>query len=71
MVANRWHGESVLLVTHQVPYKLIRGILEYIGEEGILALEDTPNCGMQEYVLDTSRNEEGKLKLTMFNKIAY
>ncbi len=64
-------GKNVLVVTHQVPYKMFRALFEHLDEKAVLALEDTPNCGIQEYRIDTSKTEEGRLKLIKFDDIAY
>jgi len=64
-------GKSVLVVTHQVPYKMFRALFEHLGEKEVLDLEDTPNGGMQEYSIDTSSTPEGRLKLIQFNETAY
>lgn len=63
-----FEGKRGLIVTHHVPYVLFRDIFEHLGEKGVLALGITPNCGIQEYVLDA---EKGKMKLKEFNKVAY
>lgn len=64
-------GKSVLIVTHQVPYVLFRALFEHLNEKEILALGDVPNCGIEEFVLDTSKHAEGNLKLSKFNIVAY
>lgn len=64
-------GKSVLIVTHQVPVKLFRALFEHLGEEEVLALKDTPNCGIEEFLLDTSKVPEGRMKLSMYNHVAY
>jgi broad specificity phosphatase PhoE len=64
-------GKKVLVVTHQVPYKMFRGLFEHLDEREILALEETPNCGMQEYNIDFSKAPEGRLRLVRFNETAY
>jgi broad specificity phosphatase PhoE len=67
-----WGGKDVLVVTHQVPYKLFRQQFEHLREQEVLALEDAPNCGMQEYQLDRSfHTPEGFLRLVEWNKVAY
>ncbi|MCK4729998.1 MAG: histidine phosphatase family protein [Candidatus Aenigmarchaeota archaeon] len=70
-LARDYGGKNVLVVTHQVPYKIFRALFEHLDEESVLALEDTPNCGIQEYRIDTSKAEEGRLKLVKFNEVAY
>ncbi len=64
-------GKNVLVVTHQVPVKLFRALFEHLGEKEVLALEDTPNCGIEKFLLDTSGVPEGRMKLSMYNNIAY
>lgn len=49
---------------------MFRALFEHLGEGGVLSLEDTPNCGIQEYIIDTSEVEEGRLKLVKFNEVA-
>jgi len=64
-------GKNILVVTHQVPYKMFRALFEHLDEEGVLALEDAPNCGIQEYKINTSKADEGRLELVKFHHIAY
>lgn len=66
-----YSGKNVLVVTHQVPYKLFRALFEHLSEKGLLDLEAVHNCGMQEYLIDTSEVPEGRMKLNFFNKINY
>ncbi|PRP85815.1 phosphoglycerate/bisphosphoglycerate mutase [Planoprotostelium fungivorum] len=70
-ICRDYAGRSVLVVTHQVPYKLFRGRLQYLDEAGVLGLEVTPNCGIQEYVIDRLKNPEGRMKLKNWNLVAY
>lgn len=70
-LARDYGGKNVLVVTHQVPYKMFRALFDHLDEKGVLALEDTPNCGIQEYEIDISEVEEGRLKLIKFNHVAY
>lgn len=64
-------GKNVLVVTHQVPYNMFRALFEHLDEKCVLALEDSPNCGIQEYKIDTSKMKEGRLNLIKFNEVAY
>lgn len=64
-------GKQVLVITHQVPFKIFRGLFQHLDEESILGLEDTPNCGVQEYHIDTSNVPEGRMILTMYNRVFY
>ena len=64
-------GKNVLVVTHKIPYKMFRALFEHLDERGVLELEDTPNCGIQEYVIDTTARPEGRMKLIQFNKVVY
>lgn len=66
-----YQGQHVLVVTHQVPYKLFRALFEHLDEDAVLALDDTPNCGIQEFLADTSKAPTGRMKLAYFNKVAY
>lgn len=66
-----WSGKSVLVVTHQIPYLSFRTLFEHLNEGQVLALGDVPNCGIQEYRLDTSKYPEGRMKLEEWNKVVY
>lgn len=67
-----WDGKDVLIVTHQVPYKMFRQQFEHLRETAVLALEDAPNCGIQEYQIDRSlHTPDGFLLLVEWNKVAY
>eukprot|EP01112_Ceratiomyxa_fruticulosa_P016055 TRINITY_DN4815_c0_g5_i1.p1 TRINITY_DN4815_c0_g5~~TRINITY_DN4815_c0_g5_i1.p1 ORF type:complete len:624 (+),score=120.85 TRINITY_DN4815_c0_g5_i1:80-1873(+) len=70
-LARDYAGRSVLIVTHQVPYKLFRALIQHLDEEGVLALERVANCGIQEYLLDRLKAPEGRLKLKHFNYVCY
>jgi broad specificity phosphatase PhoE len=65
-----YSGKNVLVVTHQVPYLMFRALFEHLDEAGVLALGDVPNCGIQEYHVDTSKKPEGKMKLEKYNFVA-
>ena len=67
-----WGGARVLVVTHQVPYKLIRKMYDHLDEKGVLALPDAPNCGMQEWnIARTWKHPDGKMKLVGYNTVGY
>ncbi len=70
-LARDYGGSNVLVVTHQVCYKMFRALFEHLGEKEVLALEETSNCGIQEYKIDTSKRKEGRLKLVSYNKVVY
>ena len=70
-LTRKYGGKSVLLVTHQVPYVLFRAEFEHLSGKGVLALGDVPNCGIEEFVLDTSKVPEGRMKLKDYNVIGY
>ncbi|GAM22718.1 hypothetical protein SAMD00019534_058930, partial [Acytostelium subglobosum LB1] len=70
-LSRDYAGRSVLVVTHQVPYKIFRGLFHHLDEQGLLALENVHNCGIQEYILDTSKAPEGRMKLKHFNLKSY
>jgi broad specificity phosphatase PhoE/cyclophilin family peptidyl-prolyl cis-trans isomerase len=70
-VARQYAGRSILVVTHQVPFKLFRAIFQHLDEAQTLALEEVKNCAVQEYVIDRSKNPAGRMKLKNFNFIAY
>ena len=40
-------GRSVLVVTHQVPYKMFRAVLYHLDENQVLTMENVHNCGVQ------------------------
>ena len=64
-------GKSVLLVTHQVPYLMFRALFEHLDETAVLLLGDVPNCGVQEYEMDTTHKPEGIMRLVKYNLTAY
>ncbi len=67
-----WRGAHVLIVTHQVPYKMIRKLFEHLDEAQTLALPDAPNCGMQEFRIErTWKHPDGRMKLRTYNQISY
>ena len=70
-LTRKYAGKRVLIVTHQVPYKLFRFWFEHLGEKGVLDLPEAPNCGIQTYNSDFSKTPEGRLKLVEFNQTAY
>eukprot|EP01133_Synstelium_polycarpum_P010562 gene10562-12287_t len=70
-LSRDYAGRSVLVVTHQIPYKLFRGLFHHLDEHGLLALEAVHNCGIQEYILDTSKAADGRMKMKHFNYKAY
>lgn len=71
MLVRDCAARDVLVVTHHVPCLLFRGLYEHLGEEEILALGDVANCGISEYVCDTSRRPEGRMRLTRWNETVY
>ncbi|MBU1199862.1 MAG: histidine phosphatase family protein [Nanoarchaeota archaeon] len=66
-----YSGKNILIVTHHVPYLLFRAQFEHLGEEEVLGLEGMPNCAIQEYEIDFSVSEEGRMKKIKYNKTAY
>lgn len=64
-------GKNVLSLTHQVPYKLFRALFEHLDENGVISLDNTPNCGIQEYNIDTIEKPEGRMKLVLYDEVAY
>ncbi|KAF2077710.1 hypothetical protein CYY_000957 [Polysphondylium violaceum] len=70
-VSRRYAGKSILIITHQIPYKSFRVLFEHLDEEGVVALENVYNCGIQEYILDTTKSEDGRMKLKHFNFKCY
>jgi len=70
-LSRDYAGRSVLVVTHQVPYKLFRAMFQHLDEEGVLKLEPVHNCGVQEYLLDRTKSLGGRMKLKTFNYAAY
>jgi broad specificity phosphatase PhoE len=63
-------GKDVLVVTHQIPYKLFRSIFQHLDEAAVLGLPRTPNCGVQELMLSRSKSPGGRLKLKLFDLVA-
>jgi broad specificity phosphatase PhoE/cyclophilin family peptidyl-prolyl cis-trans isomerase len=70
-VSRQYAGRSILIVTHQVPFKLFRAIFSHLDEDGVLGLEEVKNCAIQEYVIDRNKFPEGKMKLKTFNFVSY
>lgn len=68
---RNYSAKNVLVVTHQVPYLMFRAIYEHLDEMEILDLGDVPNCGIEEFVIDTTKYEEGRMKLKKYNIVAY
>jgi broad specificity phosphatase PhoE len=66
-----YQGKSVLVITHQVPYVMFRAAFEHLDETGVLALGDVPNCGVEEFNIDTKTHSEGRLNLSKYNLVAY
>lgn len=66
-----YSGRSVLVVTHQVPFKLFRSLFQHLDEEGVLGLEPVKNCAIQEYLLDRLKAPGGRMKMKTFNFTAY
>ncbi len=66
-----YHGKEVLVITHQVPYKMIRALYEHLDEDGVLSLEKTPCCAIQEYHVDTTKMTCGLMKLVEYDKVVY
>lgn len=64
-------GKSVLVITHQVPYVMFRAAFEHLDENGVLALGNVPNCGIEEFIIDTKLIAEGRLNLSRYNLVAY
>jgi len=64
-------GKRGLIVTHHVPYVLVRALVEHLGEAEVLNLGDAPNCAMETFELDCSKKPEGRMVLKEYNKIAY
>lgn len=69
--ARSYAGRSVLIITHAVPYLMFRAIFQHLDEKGVLDLGSPPNCAIQEYRLDFSKELQGRLKLKMFNYVSY
>lgn len=64
-------GQSVLIITHQVPYILFKAIFEHLNEKEILALGSPPNCAIEQFEIQTDKHPEGRLIQTMYNYVAY
>lgn len=70
-LARDYGGKRVLIVTHHVPYVLFRALFEHLDEKKVLELGDVPNCAIATYTIDTTKVEEGRMKLRKWNEIAY
>ncbi len=70
-LTKNYSNENVLIITHQISYKIFRSIFEHLDENEILNLDDTPNCSIQEYKIDTSNKVQGELKLVKYDKIVW
>ncbi|MBN2880675.1 histidine phosphatase family protein [Candidatus Woesearchaeota archaeon] len=66
-----YREQNVLVITHQVPYVMFRALFEHLNEKQILELGDVPNCGIEEFIIDTEKHPEGRLKLKEFNLVKY
>jgi broad specificity phosphatase PhoE len=63
----------VLIVAHQVVVLCMRYIIENLSEEQILEIDrqgDVSNCGVTEYVAQSTKEVGGGLVLTRFNFVA-
>jgi len=70
-LSSDFAGRSVVVVTHQVPYKMFRAMLQHLNEDQVLGMEAVHNCGVQEYILDRTKSAAGRLVLKTFNHAAY
>lgn len=70
-LSRDYGGKRVLVVTHQVPFKMFRALFQHLDEKLVLQLDDVYNVGLQEYRIDRSRTPQGRCKLVMWNRIAY
>lgn len=70
-LSRDYGGKNVLIVTHQVCYKMFRALFEHLGEEEVLALENCPNCAIQEYEIKFSKNGDEHMSLVRFNEAYY
>lgn len=64
-------GRSVLVVSHQVPFKMFRAVIQRLDESQVLELPYVPNCAMQQYKLNQTKYPDGRLILDKFNYVAY
>ncbi len=67
---REYNDKRVLIVTHQVPYLLFRGLFEHLGEN-VLNLGNVPNCGIEEFVLTKTDEHKERMRLKEYNFIAY
>lgn len=68
-----YRQRRVLIIGHQVIVNCFRYLLERMTEADILELDrkaDVPNCGVTQYVFDTSAGARGKLVLKLANFVA-
>jgi broad specificity phosphatase PhoE len=68
---RNYRGRSLLISTHQVPCLSIRKNYQHLSEKEVIELGNVPNCGIQEYIIDTSKHPEGRMKLVEWNKVVY
>jgi broad specificity phosphatase PhoE len=71
MLSRDCRGKKVLVVTHQVPYISFRTLFQHLQEKEVLSLGDVPNCGIQDYILDTVKRAEGRMYVYKFNEVSY
>ncbi|KAL0234185.1 hypothetical protein PCE1_001223 [Barthelona sp. PCE] len=67
-LCEEYSNKSVLIVTHQVPFKLFRAYLEKLTPSETVDLPYVPNCSLQEWCLDEA---SGNLLMTVFSELAY
>eukprot|EP01113_Clastostelium_recurvatum_P037018 TRINITY_DN5370_c0_g1_i1.p1 TRINITY_DN5370_c0_g1~~TRINITY_DN5370_c0_g1_i1.p1 ORF type:complete len:583 (+),score=91.49 TRINITY_DN5370_c0_g1_i1:29-1777(+) len=70
-LSRDYAGRNVLVITHQVPYKMFSAQFQHLDEAGVLGLEAVSNCGVQEYLLDRLKAPEGRMKMKHFNYTPY
>jgi broad specificity phosphatase PhoE len=72
---REYAGKHVLVVTHEVPYKMFRQLFEHLDEKKLLSFGDVPNCGILSYTLDRNwidqRGQIGRLLLKDANRVAH
>lgn len=72
-ISLHYADRRVLIVAHQVVVLCMRYIIENLSEEQILSIDrqgDVSNCGVTEYLAETSKEVGGALVLKRYNFVA-
>ncbi|HVM08261.1 MAG TPA: histidine phosphatase family protein [Acidimicrobiales bacterium] len=72
-IGREFHGERVLVVTHQVVVLMFRYVLEHMDESQIMAIdrsEAVANCSVTTFEHDPRLGRKGGMRLVRFNEVA-